>query len=97
MAPWRRSRRARVRCGGACWCVSSMQLAIPAIALSRLRRMPRGFPHVAAQRLSEIVRFANAPLLVATDQALVAVGRNEFALAAHDRLLMRDSSIGRPE
>jgi hypothetical protein len=74
-----------------------MQLAIPAVALARLRRMLRGFAHVATQGLPEIVRFANAPLFVATDQAFVAAGRNEFALATHDGILMRDSSIGRPE
>jgi hypothetical protein len=74
-----------------------MRLAIPAIALPRLRRMSPGFPHVAAQGLPGVLRFANAPLLVATDQALVAAGRNEFAPAAHHQILMRDSSIDRPE
>src|SRR5688500_5884752 len=95
MAPRCRSRSARAWRGGARACGSSMRLAIPAIALARLRGMPCRLAHVAAQGLPEVVRFADAPLLVATHQALVALGRNEFALAAHHRILMRDSSIGR--
>lgn len=59
--------------------------AVAAITLAALGLVLRLRADVGGERTAEVIGFGEATLAVATDETLVAVGRNQFALA-HDWL-----------
>src|SRR5690606_32683656 len=75
-------RRPRWRRGG---CPLGLPALVAPVSLPGRHRGLRRLAHILRQRPAHIVAFLDAPVLVATDIALVAVGRDQFALGCRRR------------
>src|SRR5688500_16631975 len=64
---------------------ASVAAPVAAVALARLRVVLRRLAHVGAERAADVVGLAEAAVFVATDEALVALGFDQFAFAWHDK------------